>query len=865
VGSNPLPDKKSIRTPDQRLRVFVSSTLQELAEERKAARHAIERLRLAPVMFELGARPHPPRVLYRAYLDQSDIFVGIYWQRYGWVAPDETVSGLEDEYNLSGSKPKLIYIKSPAPERESRLEDLLSRVRDDDHTSYKSFGTPSELRKLIENDLMVLLSERFEATRDAPEELSDADKHNLPALRSSFVGREREIVEVKRALTMTRLLTLTGAGGLGKTRLALEITRDLIGDYSHGVWLVELTLLSDEDLVPQAVAGALGILEQPNRSLMNTLVGTLRSKELLLLLDNCEHLVDAVANLVDALLNACPHLRILATSRESLGVAGEIRWTLSALSSPDLRTPLSVSELEEYEAARLFSERARQRDPSFALTPNNANAVAEICRKLDGIPLALELAAARVGMLSVDQICQRLNESLELLVHGGRTTVPKQKTLKGTMDWSYELLSEDEKRVFGRLSTFVGGWTLEAAEVVASGGGLERGDVFELLSGLIDKSLVVAETTADDILSYMMLESIRQYAREKLKGGGEDAAFRRRHAEWYLAFAEEAERGLSGPHYSWWLDKLETEDGNLRAALRFFIDQGDSERGLQLAAALGEFWRIRGYLREGLWWLEAALTADRGPASPARVKVLTHAGWIAWELLDFEKSTAFSKENLELSRMLEDKVGAAFALYHLGMVAIYEHMKANEAWGLFEESLTLRRQIGDEAGMGRALQKMGLISVVRHDFELAMKLYEECLELAQKTEDKVGIALALWLGGLAYLGRRDHRLVSTLCAEGLNLARRIGYTHGVALMMHVLAASASAQGQPIRSARLWGAAESLLDSLGFAIGPAERSHFAPYMTAARERLDDEAWEAAWAEGKTMPLEEAVEYSLLGEE
>jgi predicted ATPase/DNA-binding SARP family transcriptional activator/DNA-binding CsgD family transcriptional regulator len=690
-------------------------------------------------------------------------------------------------------------------------------------------------------------------------------QHNLPAQRTAFVGREREMLEVKRQLAMTRLLSLIGAGGSGKTRLALEVARDLVGVYPDGVWLVELAPLRESALVPQELVRSLGVKERPGQPLIDTLIDVLRAKRVLLVLDNCEHLVEAAARLVNLLLDSCPRLRIIATSREVLAVAGEVVWRVPALSLPDPQLLLPTArELEGYESVRLFVDRARQRDSALALTPRNAPAVAEICRWLEGMPLAIELAAARIGTLSVQQISERLVDSLKLLTHGDRAT-PRQQTLRGALDWSYELLSEDENRLFERLSTFVGGWALEAAEVVASGDGIEQGDILELLSGLIDKSLAVAESTADGVLRYRMLEPVRQYAQEKLEGRGEADAVRRRHAGWYLAFAEEAERVLIGPSSLGWLNRLETEHDNLRAALRYFIDRGDAERGLRLAGALGEFWRVRGHLREGLRWLEAVLVADGGSASPARVKVLTHAGWIAWERLDFERSTAFSEEALALSREFGDKEGAAAALDSLGMVAIYDQMRADEAWALFEESLALKRELGDAAGIGRTLQRMGLISVVRHDFERATTLYEECLELAQKTDDKHDIAFALWLGGLAALGLRNYRLVRTLCGEGLNLARQCRYPHAVALMTHVLAASAGAQGQPVRSARLWGAAESLLDKLGFSLGPAERHYYTPYITAARAGLGEEAWKAAWAKGKAMPQEEALEYALSEEE
>jgi predicted ATPase len=398
---------------------------------------------------------------------------------------------------------------------------------------------------------------------------SSTPPHNLPAPRSSFVGREQEMEEVKRELAMTRLLTLTGVGGSGKTRLALEVARDLLEAYPDGVWLVQLAPLSEEVLVPKAVAEALKVPERPGEPLSDTLSEVLRDRQLLLILDNCEHLIEAIARLVDLLLDSCPRLRILATSREGLGVEGEIRWLVPSLSVPEQeRRTLSSEELEAYESVRLFVERAKAHNPLFSLSPKNALAVAGICNRLEGIPLAIELAAARVDTLSVEQISERLEGSLRLLTRGGRTTVPRHQTLKGTLDWSHQLLSEDEKKLFGRLSVFAGGWTLEAAEAVGSGQGVEEGEVLDLLSGLVEKSLVVARESQESGVRYRMLEPVRQYAREKLEKSGETPAAKRAHAGYFLALAEEAESELFGPRDVEWLERLEEEHDNISEPLR---------------------------------------------------------------------------------------------------------------------------------------------------------------------------------------------------------------------------------------------------------------------------------------------------------
>src|SRR5829696_3055603 len=418
--------------------------------------------------------------------------------------------------------------------------------------------------------------------------------HYLPAPRSSFVGREREMGEVKQALAATRLLTLTGTGGSGKTRLALEMAGDLLEAYPDGVWLVQLAPLSEGELVPQVVTKALGVAERPEEPLIDTLSQVSCAREMLLILDNCEHLLEATARLVDVLLDSCAGVRILATSREALGVEGEVRWPVPPLSVPDPeRSPTTLEELQSSESVRLFLARARNRDPSFTFTPGSARAVAEVCSKLESIPLAIELAAARVGTLSLEQISERLEGSLELLTRGGRTAAPRQQTIRETLDWSHELLSEREQKVFRRLSVFAEGWALEASEAVVSGKGIAEREVLDLLSALVEKSLVIAELAADSgggEVRYRLLEPVRQYALEKLEQSGELEELKRAHAEYFLGVAEEVEPQLIGPREAGWFGRLEEVLDNFRAALSWASECGEAELGLRLAGALGSFW-----------------------------------------------------------------------------------------------------------------------------------------------------------------------------------------------------------------------------------------------------------------------------------
>ncbi len=418
-----------IRTPDQRLRVFVSSTLGELADERAAANDAIRKLHLAPVLFELGARPHPPRDLYRAYLDQSHIFIGIYWQSYGWVAPGEEISGLEDEYVLSGGKPKLIYVKRPAPDREAGLGQLLDRVRSDDTVSYKPFDTPGELRELVENDLMVLLSERFETPT---EEALNAGPSNLPAALDRVVGRTHELEEVKDRLGRARLLTLVGTGGTGKTRLALEAATDLRDDFDDRVYFVDLAASRDLESVLSVTARAIGVREESNRPLVDDLKEQIGTQRMLLLLDNFEQ-VTAAAPTMAELLRDCPELKELVTSREVLHVSGENVFPVPPLGLPETDGGhVSAEQLAHSEAIQLFVDRAQAVEPDFRLTEENAPAVAELCVGLDGLPLAIELATARLGLFSPQALVERLGDRLKLLRGGARDAPVRQQTLRDT-------------------------------------------------------------------------------------------------------------------------------------------------------------------------------------------------------------------------------------------------------------------------------------------------------------------------------------------------------------------------------------------------------------------------------------------------
>src|SRR6516162_8486227 len=478
--------------------------------------------------------------------------------------------------------------------------------------------------------------------------------HNLPMQLTSFVGREREIAETRRLLETTRLLTLTGPGGCGKTRLALRVAADSLEQFPDGVWLVELASLADPAFVPHTVAAALDVPEQPSRPVTDTLADYLRTKKLLLLVDNCEHLHAACQSLIDHLLRECAAVRILATSRVALGVEGESTYRVPSLRLPDSPHSLPAAQLAEYDAIRLFVDRAALAQSGFTLTERTAPAIAQICRRLDGMPLAIEFAAARVRMLSPDQIAARLDDRFRLLTAARRQILPRQQTLRATMDWSYDLLSEPEQALLRRLSVFAGGWPFEAAEAVCAGDGVAAPAILDLLTQLVDKSLVIAETHGGEA-RYRLLETVRQYGAEKLQGAGEAAEVRRRHRDWFVALAEQAEPELRGMRQRLWSDRLEMEHDNLRAAYEWTMTEPEGRReGLRLATALFSFWRSIGYWSEGHEWLEQGLLSSGDVAPSIRAKALANAALFAWRARKDERAIALAEEGLAVCKEVGD-------------------------------------------------------------------------------------------------------------------------------------------------------------------------------------------------------------------
>jgi predicted ATPase/DNA-binding SARP family transcriptional activator/DNA-binding CsgD family transcriptional regulator len=732
------------------------------------------------------------------------------------------------------------------------------------------------------------------------EEPAGTGRHNLPAPRNSFVGREQEMLEVKRTLAMTRLLTLTGAGGSGKTRLALEVARDLVGAYPDGVRLVELAGLTESELVPQVVAGALGVQEQPGQPPTDTLVEALRGKEMLLVVDNCEHLLDACARLVDTLLDGCPWLRILATGREALDIGGEVNWSVPTLSVPNLRHSLTVEQLEGYESARLFVDRAWQRNVASVLTSGNARAVAEICAKLDGLPLAIELAAARIKLLPPQAMLARLDSRMKLLRGGARDLPQRQRTLRATIEWSYELLDEGEKRLFARLSVFWGGRTLEAAEAVCDAEGDLPIDVLEGVSSLLDKNLLGQEQEAGGEPRFVMLETIHEYARERLEQSGEAEGIRRLHAEYFLALAERGESKLRGEEEAKWLERLEAEHDNMRSALSWALGGADVELGLRLVGALWLFWDARGHYEEGRKWCEGALEKGKRAVAP-RAKVLAGLGYLVNRQGDLGRAEEAAEEGLKLSKEAGIKgVVVPDFLLILGDAAAMrgDHERAKElveeglvlsreagdrrmiAWcldtlanvlgsqgdyerakELYEEGLVLSRELSGTETLSAFLISLGYEFLLEGDHERAAALNEEAAELCRERGHRGRLAYALDNLGWAALLRGDHERARKLHEESLMLCRDLGVRVIAAESLEGLACAAGSRGEAERATRLFGAAEALREAVGYWQEHRERALREPYLTAARSRMDQASWESAFAAGQAMVFEEAAEYAL----
>jgi predicted ATPase/class 3 adenylate cyclase len=1078
---SPPPRAETILTPDQRVRVFISSTLGELAAERVAARRAITRLHLVPVFYESGARPHPPRNIYRAYLAQSQVFVGIYWQRYGWVAPGMEISGLEDEFRLAAGKPMLLYLKQPAPDQEPRLAAMIEGIRAAGAVSYRAFSTPRELERLLTDDLAVLLSESFagaaasagtppagraepgeedlpagtvtflftdiegsarlwetgpaamteaverhnrlvtgvieehggtvvtsrgegdsffavfpsaaaaveaagvcqlrlnaeawpagaalrvrmglhtgearahgsdrvdhtpinrcarvkaaahggqvlvtQATRDLaggrlgggfglkrlgefrlrdlaePEliyQLTHADlpadfpplrtladrTGNLPLPVSSFIGRDRELAQTAAALGQDRVVTLTGPGGVGKTRLALQAAGQVSPHFADGAWLCELAPVRDPAGVDDAVAAVFSLAARAGQGTRETLVEFLRSQQLLLVLDNCEHVLDAAAALADTLERSCARLVILATSREALGIEGE-----RLIPVPPLEVPgdgAGLAAITQAEAVQLFAERAAAVKPGFTVTQDNAAEVAAVVRRLDGIALAVELAAARMPALTVAELARRLERSLAVLGTGWRGAAARHQTLRATIDWSVQLLAAPEQALLARLAVFAGGATLEAAEAVCSGEGIDPDAVLEVLASLVARSLVVAEERGPET-RYRLLETIRQYGEERLGQAGEAERWHARHASYYADFIGRVRDHAHDPHPKvFWAVQLGAEQENLLAAWSWAI--GTSNLGTAFTILAGfapvEVWSTYLLVLGGEAALDLPGAADH-PGYPLALAVSAvfasiradvagaeelcrraaeaHArqatpDWRVQETICTARTNIASTRGAfaDAARLAEQAAGLARAGGDLAdatvqlCIAVSDHLLVGDAptaVPLAREALVLARQTGAPALISAALLAVGA-AVGGTDPEQARACLRESRELSTALGYQSPRGL-VWATGIAFLvGDRASALESG--RRAIRYLQRGGDRMRMGITLHIIAA-ALVSTRPDAAATIQGAAEA------YVLQPQRTAQLINPTTA--EALGEERARELAARGANMNWDQAIAYTL----
>ena len=696
-----------------------------------------------------------------------------------------------------------------------------------------------------------------------PLESLDSRPHNLSIQLTSLIGREAEVAAVEKLLRQeeVRLLTLTGPGGTGKTRLGLQVASNLLSSFKDGVFFVALSTISDPSLLVSTIAQTLGIKEAGGVSLLQSLRQYLQDKQILLLLDNFEQLLGAAPVVAD-LLTASPHLKVLVTSRAVLHVQGEQEFPVPSLALPDLKHLPPAENLAQYGAVALFVRRARAAKPSFTMTNENAPAVAEICTRLDGLPLAIELAAARIKLLSPQAMLARLENRFKLLTGGAQDLPSRQQTMRGAIAWGYDLLAEDEKGLFRQLSIFVGGCTLEAVEAVCGGEGDLEIDVLSGVESLLDKSMLRQKEQADGEPRFTMLETIREYGLECLKERGETETLRRRHANFFLALAEGAEPELTGSRQVELLEQLETEHDNLRAALQWMEAGGEIELGLRLAGALWRFWDVHGYLSEGRKWLEGFLGRAQSSSIPAsvRAKATNGAGVLAGTQGDFERQDVILQESLALYRELGDKLGVAQSLNNLGSIA-YSRGDWERAAALYTESLSLRRELGDKWGIANSLNNLGGVAYSQGDYERAAALYAESLDLRRGLGDRRGIGMSLNNLGEVAQQQGDYERAAALYMESLDLRRELGDKLFIASSLSNLGEVACDQGDCERAAQLFGAAEALRETIGSPLPLAKRHEYERRVAAACDALGQESFAAAWAEGRAMTLEQAIAYAL----
>jgi predicted ATPase/DNA-binding SARP family transcriptional activator len=718
------------------------------------------------------------------------------------------------------------------------------------------------------------LYENLKSGKDIPKPMLISTKliakeisSNIPVPLTSFIGREKELKEIARVLSSSRLLTLTGPGGVGKTRLAIQTANDANKKFKDCVFWVDLVGLSDENLIPQEIAQSLNIREISNEPLIETLKTHLKPKQILIVLDNCEHLIRACAEYAEQLLAACPKLKVLATSVEALGLFNERTWQVPSLPLPEMQGPLSLKDLKEFASIELFYERANNAKSGFVWDGRNAAPVAQICRRLDGIPLAIELAAARIKVLSVDEIAGRLDDRFSLLTAGSRTAIPRHQTLRATIDWSYDLLTEPERILLRRLSVFAGAFTLEAAEAVCSQG-MKQSDILDLLGRLVDKSLVIVESDSEvGDTRYRLLETIRQYALEKLVETGEASVIRDQHLYFYLSLAEKSEPYLFGHESAIWINRLDRELDNIRAAMEWSTNSGKAVAALRMAGSLAYFcyfWFARGnLLSEWQHRIQIALSLPEGmERTLARAKALNGLGFMYWADIDPTDNRSEIEEAFSIGQEFRDKWNVATALRNLGLL---ENIQGNylEARSYLEISLEMWRDMGPEGKMGLSwtLTFLGDVALNQNAPNAARSIYEESVTILREIGDKNFLAYSLRRLGLLAWREKDYGRAIALCQESLGLNRELGDLRGVLACVSGFADIAVVQGKFARAAQIMAAVETQLVSMGMRLLPVDKMEYERNLAHLRANMDKKAVIKFWAKGKRMSLQQAIVFAL----
>ena len=835
-----------ILTPDRRLRVFISSTL-DLSEERAAARRSIESLRLTPVMFEAGARPHPPRALYRAYVEQSDVFVGIYSKRYGWTAPGMVVSGLEDEFNLSRNKPRLVYIQVDV-EREPKLDEFLHRVREDG-LSYKPFGSAGELEALLKDDLIVLLTERFHGA-DAEASIKERTAAApLPVPPTAFLGREVEVAEITTQLKGddVRLLTLIGPGGIGKTRLAIEAARRLATDLPDGTFFVPLASLREPQLIGDTIAAALEVATSDAVPAIPAIKDFIRDGRGLLVLDNFEQVITG-APIVAELLSACARLKIIVTSRAPLRLLGEHEFEVLPLAVPS--QVVSSNRLSEYSAIQLFVQSARAVRPNFEIHDESAAAVVEICRQLDGLPLAIELAAAMIRVLTPEMLLDRLRVRLTDLRGGLRDMPRRHQRLNDTIAWSYELLEEPTKELFAQLSVFQGGFTLESAEQVCE---IET-DLLLGVASLTEQSMLRADVQAEHGARFSMLTMIRQFAWERLQESPQREGVLSRHARAFLRLAEEVDR--SGGRHGIALDRMEVELDNMRGTFEWLLERGDVDSVANAIWESWRFWWMRGYLKEGRFWADRCLAAS-SISQEARARALATKALFAIWSGDYEFAVPAFLEAAKVAREAGDRRSLAYADVGIGLVRALT-TSIQEGTDTIRRGIAAFEKIGDEVGRTTGLAAVCWAQAITRQFDESDEIFRQALEGAQKIQSEVDIGTAESALAQFRMSRGDNEGVYELIGaslEHLAGARHIGST---ILTLEVIAELGLAADYVGDSVSILGATAAIRSSMGTRVPPPAAARLDRLIEVGRHRLGED-FDSAFERGSSMGFPEAVEH------